>query len=249
MTPTILRPSIRLGMLVPSSNVVLEPVLSRMAADLPNVSVHFSRFRVTQIALDADALGQFSLEPMLAAAELLADAKVDSICWNGTSAGWLGFDSDRTLCATIEKRTGVRATSSVLAINRLLKARNLHRIAFVSPYTDDVQERILATYSAEGFEVVADRHDRRRDNFSFSELDAASISRMVREVAKSKPDAILVFCTNLWGAPLAASLETEIGIPLLDTVAAALWGALTDTGAAPERVEGWGTMFKWRELA
>ena len=44
---------ILLGMLTPSSNTVLEPVTQAMLAGLPEVSVHFSRFRVTEIALSS----------------------------------------------------------------------------------------------------------------------------------------------------------------------------------------------------
>ena len=55
--------SIRLGMLTPSSNTVLEPVTAAMVAGLPGVSAHFSRFRVTEIALTGDALAQFDDRP------------------------------------------------------------------------------------------------------------------------------------------------------------------------------------------
>src|SRR5919201_6358755 len=98
-----------LGMLTPSSNTVLEPVTTRMLQGLPEVTAHFGRFRVTEISLGQQALGQFELEPMLAAAELLADAHCHSLCWNGTSAGWLGFERDRQLCRAIEERTRIRA--------------------------------------------------------------------------------------------------------------------------------------------
>jgi hypothetical protein len=50
---------VRLGMLTPSSNTVLEPVTMAMLAGLPDVSAHFSRFKVTEIALSEQALGQF----------------------------------------------------------------------------------------------------------------------------------------------------------------------------------------------
>ena len=52
---------IRLGMLTPSSNTVLEPVSTAIAAGLPEVSVHFGRFKVTEIALSEQALKQSSL--------------------------------------------------------------------------------------------------------------------------------------------------------------------------------------------
>jgi maleate isomerase len=100
---------IRLGMLTPSSNTTLEPVTTAMLAPLTSVSLHFSRFRVTDIALTGDALAQFDDRPILAAADLLAHARVDVIAWNGTSSGWLGFDADRRLCERIEAATGIRA--------------------------------------------------------------------------------------------------------------------------------------------
>ena len=93
--------SIRLGMLTPSSNTVLEPISSAMLAELPEVSVHFGRFKVTEIALSQEALQQFDDTEILRAADLLAHAKVDVIAWNGTSASWLGFDRDERLCDRI----------------------------------------------------------------------------------------------------------------------------------------------------
>jgi maleate cis-trans isomerase len=48
--------AIRLGMLTPSSNTVLETATVAMIADLSNVSAHFSRFRVTQIGLQTASL-------------------------------------------------------------------------------------------------------------------------------------------------------------------------------------------------
>ena len=86
---------VRLGMLTPSSNTVLEPITSEMVSTLNTVSVHFSRLKVLEISLKNFALSQFDITPFMDAARLLADARVDVIAWNGTSAGWLGFDADR----------------------------------------------------------------------------------------------------------------------------------------------------------
>ena len=67
--------AIRLGMLTPSSNSVLEPMTAAMLADTPDITAHFSRLRVLAINLDGNASAQFDAAPMVAAAELLADAK------------------------------------------------------------------------------------------------------------------------------------------------------------------------------
>src|SRR5437667_10866185 len=96
----------RVGMITPSSNCVLEPVTTAMLANRADVTAHFARLRVTEIALDAAALNQFDPGRMLSAAELLADTKVEAIAWNGTSASWLGIGRDESLCAAIVARTG-----------------------------------------------------------------------------------------------------------------------------------------------
>ena len=233
-----------LGMLTPSSNTVLEPVTQAMLSGLPEVSAHFGRFRVTQIALSAHALGQFNDEPMLAATELLADAHCHAICWNGTSAGWLGFDTDRRLCAAITERTKVPACTSVLAIDEIFRQTGVKRFAMVTPYTDDVQSKIIATFASEGFECTAERHQRLAVNFSFSEVEPETIETGIRSVAREKPDAILVFCTNMDGASMAERLERELGIPIYDTIATAVWSSLRVAGVDPARVQGWGRLFR-----
>ena len=230
-------------MLTPSSNTVLEPLTSAMLADAPGVTAHFTRFRVLKISLEQDALQQFDMEPMLAAAELLAEAKVHTICWNGTSSGWLGFQQDQDLCAAIEERTGAAACSSVLALNEILKRTSARRVAFVTPYLDEIQDAINANYAASGYEVVADRRLGDQGNFSFAAYSEDRIAEMCRAVASAKPDAIAVFCTNFRGAGVAPVIEAETGIPVYDTVSTALWKSMALAGADPKLVRGWGGIF------
>jgi maleate isomerase len=231
-------------MLTPSSNTTLEPVTTAMIADLPEASAHFGRFRVTEIALSGPALAQFDDSEILRSAQLLAHAKVQSIGWNGTSSGWLGFDADERLCRRITEATGIPACTSVLALNEIFDLTGVRRFAMVTPYLDEVQEAIIRNYGASGRECIAERHLRKQDNFSFSEVSADDIRRMVREVAQEKPQAITIFCTNLRGAPLVEELERETGIPIYDTISTVVWKSLKQAGADPSRIRGWGSLFR-----
>ncbi|WP_034294317.1 aspartate/glutamate racemase family protein [Herbaspirillum sp. RV1423] len=233
-----------LGMLTPSSNTTLEPVTTAMIADIPEASAHFGRFRVTEIALSNQALAQFDDSEILRAAELLSHAKVQSIAWNGTSSGWLGFDADERLCRRITEATGIPACTSVLALNEIFDITGVKRFGLVTPYLDEVQAAIIKNYGLSGLECVAERHLRKQDNFSFSEVGADELRAMVREVAKSKPQAITIFCTNLRGAPLVEELEREIGIPIYDTISTVVWKSLRQAGADPSRIRGWGSLFR-----
>lgn len=237
----------RLGMLTPSSNTVVEPITSAMLSGLPEVSSHFGRFPVTEISLRPAALGQFDEQPFLAAARLLADARLHVIGWNGTSAGWLGFDADERLCDRLLEETGIPACTSMLALNEILETTDRTRIAIVSPYLDEIQEKMVANYRAAGFDVVAERHLNDRGNFSFSEVTEEQLERMCAEVAEARPQAIAIICTNMRGAPVAERVEAALGIPVYDTISTVVWKALRMTGVDTARVRGWGSLF--RELA
>src|SRR6202790_5914199 len=101
----MMTPPVRLGMLTPSSNTALEPTTSAMLADSADISVHFSRFKVTEIALSETALRQFDDSEILRAAELLAHAKVEIIAWNGKLACWLGSGRAKRWCERIPRAT------------------------------------------------------------------------------------------------------------------------------------------------
>jgi maleate isomerase len=235
---------ILLGMLTPSSNTVLEPISQAMVAGLPEVSVHFSRFKVTEIALSASALAQFDDSEILRAAELLAHARVNVIGWNGTSSGWLGFDADVRLCERITAATGIAATTSMLALNEVLVSKNIKQLGLVTPYLDEVQARILANYASLGISCRGERHLGLQDNFSFSQVARQQIADMVRMVAREAPQAITVICTNLNAARLVDALEQEVGIPIYDTIATVVFKSLILAGVDPSRVTGWGTLFR-----
>jgi maleate isomerase len=240
---------IRLGMLTPSSNTVLEPVSAAIVAGMPEVSVHFGRFKVTEIALSEQALKQFDDTEILRAAELLAHAKVDVIAWNGTSASWLGLDRDERLCERIVAASGIPACTSVLAFREIFQRTSAKRIGLVTPYTDDVQEKIIATWNAAGLSCHAERHSGLRDNFSFAEVEEQAISEMIRAVARDGCDAVAIVCTNMRGASLVPVLEAELGIPIYDSIAVTVWKSLLLAGADPARVTGWGRLFGDKRLS
>jgi Arylmalonate decarboxylase len=134
MTVSLTSTRKRLGVLTPSSNTVLEPVIVGLTAGLPNLSLHFTRFRVTEISLSEADLKQFAMDTFVEAARLLSDARVDAISWSGTSAAWLGLDYDRALCAAILKDTGTPATTATLSMVDALHARGIRRVGLVTPY-------------------------------------------------------------------------------------------------------------------
>ena len=241
-------PPVRLGVLTPSSNTALEPLTSALAAAVPGCSAHFSRFKVTEIALSDRGAGPVrrQQDPGRGRTAGRRPGRRHRLERHRRRLAGLRQPTG-AWCERITERTGIPATTAVLALNELLALRGITRLALVTPYTADVQQRIVDNYRAIGIEVVAERHLGISVNHDFAlvEPDAAA-GADARGGRGRSPQAITTFCTNLRAAPLAERVEAELDIPLLDTVSTTVWGQLRAAGADPAQVRGWGRLFGWQ---
>src|SRR5438445_555687 len=141
----------------------------------------------------------------------------------------------------MRKRLGMITPSSNSVLEPVTSAI---LVALVSPYTDEVQQRIADVWAEEGIPPYAERYLGLRDNFSFGEVASATIAGMIRAVAAEGADAVVILCTNLDGAALASSLERELDIAVLDSVAVTLWRTLDLAGGDIGALAEWGRIFQ-----
>lgn len=235
----------KIGMLTPSSNTTLEPICSNMVQGLEQiVTMHYGRFEVTKISLEEDALNQFNFTPMLDAAKLLSHADVDVIAWNGTSGGWLGFDVDKKLCETIEKETGIKATTSMLSQLKAFKENDVKKIHLITPYLESINKLIIKEYEKYGIEVVNSICLNQSVNRSFSLVPQKKIEEMFDYVCKDEADGISVVCTNFPAMWIVPKMEEKYGMTVYDTINTVVWDSLKIANIEPNKIKNWGNLFK-----
>jgi maleate isomerase len=221
----------KIGHITPSANTVLEPLTALISRPLDGqVSHHFTRIKVEAI----------SLEPRHTE-DLLSDAAVDAILWNGTSGGWNGIAADRELCAQISAQTGIPSSTTTLAQLEVLERAGISRAGLAVPYTDDVTAQIATTLQGVGIEIPAIANAGVSDNREMAFVSESTAQELVRRANSTDADCILLYCTGLAGAHIAERLEQELGKPVFDSVAVTLWKGLTMVGIEP-RLSGWGSL-------
>lgn len=220
----------RLGLLIPSSNIVLEPLAVSLQTQTPNLTIHIARLGVLDVQLNANSRSQFQLDVQVTAAKLLGDANVDRITWGGTSASWLGVAHDEAFVWRMEQATGIPTTTCVLDINNRLANLGVTRLGLITPYSNEVAGQINQNYTDMGFNVVASRNHGGTLSNDFAAIKPSVITQMLRDVATAKPDAIVIMCTNLAGAECAVQLESELGLPILDSASITLACGVTSHG-------------------
>jgi maleate isomerase len=195
---------------------------------LPDVSVHFSRFALTAVQVENPAAAYYDSGALLGAAKLLADARCDVICWNGSAGGLVGFERDRQLCREIRHATGIAATTSSLALLEQFNTTGVRRFAMITLNPPEMNRTIIGNFAREGFECVASTHRTDiPDNFSMAQVPpdeiAAAAIGCVQSSGLPKPDALIIYGTNTCGAPAAQDLSRQLKLPVYDSVA---WGVL-----------------------
>lgn len=238
---------IAIGTITPSGNRTVERVTQGICATLPTVTPLFTRIPVFgNTSPDQVVANPYDWPVMVQAATLLSHAEPAAICWNGSKGGDYGFDIDEKLCADITAATGIPAVTAALATLDLLRRLEARRIALITPYTAAAHARTASNFPLKGFTVAAERHSGLSDNLSYGSIAPHEIAAMARAAALDNPvDAIVIFCTNFNGAPVAAALEAETGLPVIDSAAAGVWAALKAAGVDTRpAAAGWGRIFE-----
>lgn len=220
----------RIGVVIPSSNTVLEREFSQLVARMDGMTLHVSRVPVLRTGAEAESSEQFDPRAMVTSARFLREAAVDVVAWAGTSGSWLGLERDARIIDALEQEVGVPATTSTIALLAACDAFGAERIGLLTPYTDALGSRIVSTYETHGVHVVAQRHLGVSDYCAFGSVPGSVIRQLIQEVSTDEANASMVPCTNLRVTPLVADLEERLSVPVFDSIGVTLWGALQRVG-------------------
>lgn len=217
-----------IGLIVPSSNRVVERVAGQMLAGHPNIDCCIARVPYGGIVETGTAPG-YRLEPFDGAAMLLADAGVDVICWNATRGAALGFDADRELCRRIEDRTGIPAVTTSLAAVALLTAAAEKRIGFVTQGDEIESLDILERFRSQGVDIIDHSWLGIVDNLDAAYVGSDTLLAKARDLAaRSSLDTVMFWSTNLSGYAARLSPAADFGI--LDSAEIGIRAALSGAG-------------------
>lgn len=234
----------KLGHITPSSNTAVEAVTALMNMGLADrCSHHFARLPVTAVKPDAATEKQFTLDSMVNAAKVLADAPLDAIVWNGTAASWLGLERDEELCRRIMENTGLPASTSTLALLEAFRLMGASRIGLAVPYVRELTVRISQVYGHHGIEVVSQAHLGQSINHDIGNNSLDVVRQVLRDADSPEAECIAVVCTNFPATLVLEEMERELGKPIIDSIAVTFWKACLMAGVAPV-MEGWGALMR-----
>jgi maleate isomerase len=220
----------RLGLIIPSSNSVMEVDFYKNMP--PDISLHVARMYLH----DTTVTGE---EEMLdihfpRALKDLATVIPHAVVFGCTSAGALrGNAYDQELCQRIVEVANCHAVSTIASARDALKGRGIKRAAVVTPYIDSLNERIKASLEADGLEVALIAGLGIDYNFAIADVKPGEIiSFVLKAIAGQKIDGIFISCTNFRGMDVRERIGQLTGLPVVTSNQAVLEQALNVLGQA-----------------
>ena len=213
----------RVGLLIPSSNAVIEVDLYR---NLPrDTTLHASRIHAADLAPDGD--GELPEPLVISAAAALAPVYPQIVVFDGAVAGLNAGDGWREreghLAGRIREATGSLAIGVSAAVFEALSDARAVRIAVVTPYTGEVNRRIKATIEAEGFEVTA-IHGMGLSTLESGAVTSDAVYAFVQSAigVRAGGDALLLAGTNFQALGALSLLRISYDVPVVTSNLAAL---------------------------
>lgn len=233
----------RLGVIVPSVNTVLEPELYMMKPG--DITLHFSRTRYIYTGAHDTA------EPLIGmaagakdAARQLADAGVGAIGYGSTGGSFFsGPDYHLELARKLQDVAGVACTTASTAVIEALRELGVRRVAVVTPYVEMDNERERALLLHAGFEVAHLVGLGVHDGGAIRDVPLSETRRLALTCKDVVADACFISCTNLKSAPLIAELEEQLDKPVVTSNQALLWHLLRLAGVSTP-ISGFGRLLE-----
>lgn len=229
----------KIGVIIPTVNAVTEPEFNRMAPD--GVTTHFTRMPI-HFHPEEDGFRSL-LDDLSIRLDELKTCGSTAVAYNCT-VGSMACPTE-LLNGHLEKVSGAPAVSTAASVIAALKALGVKRLAFASPYTEEVNQHEKEYLEAAGFEVVAmagyNFGDGPERGKNYAAVPPDEVMAHARSVDRPDAEAIFISCANFGSASVAGALEAELGKPVVTSNIATFWAALRAAGI-DDPIPGYGRL-------
>lgn len=229
----------RIGLIVPSTNAVMERDLWRMAPE--GVAVLTARMHYDRSLPPLERLErQIAFAPQ--AVRDLTSARVGVVVYGCTSGSFFrGLEWERGHHAELTRLAQCPVVLTARAVIDAARALGLRRVTVFTPYAREVNERLIGYLRENGLEVVSLSGPGAPMRPEDVPLDL--IESTLRREARLETDGFVVPCTALPVLDAIERLESVLGRPVVTSDQAAMWAALRTIGVH-DAIQGFGRLLR-----
>lgn len=219
---------IRLGLVVPSVNIVVEEWYPRAVPE--GVSVHFARMLLGE-GTSPERIVAMDREDGARAIRQLATCRPHAVAYGCTASSIIqGHAFDERLRGEITEITGAPATTATDSIFAACRALGMQRVTAISPYPQAMDAAEQRFFAAGGIDTIAHACLGIADGFRLAEPDAEAILDLALAAWDPASDGLVAACLNFRSHLAIEAIEARIRKPVVTSTQAVLWHLLRLAG-------------------
>ncbi len=232
---------VRLGVIVPSVNSVVEAWYPRVVPD--GVSVHFARM-LMPAGTSPQRVIEMDRTDGVRAIHQLASCRPQAIAYGCTASSIVqGHAFDAHLRQEIRDIAGVPGTSATASIFAACAALGMKRVTAVSPYAEAIDAAEHRFFAEGGVATIAGANLGITDGFRLAEPEPAAILDLALGAWDPASDGTIIACLNFRSHPIIDELERRTGKPVVTSTQATLWHVLRLAGVTAP-LPGYGRLLR-----
>lgn len=212
---------LKIGLMVPINNTTMErEMLAWLPAGSTCTTVRIPRGNTL---LTTEAMPAY-LAQALALAERFADADIDVLVYGCTAAGFIaGPAGEAELASQLTKVTGKWVVTTAISMVQTLQATQAKDIALITPYSDPVNEQLMAFLTDGHIRVKRFDSFRAADVEQLGRIRSDDVAALARATMDRDCDALFIACSQLPTYDILDGLQTEFGRPAWSSIKATVW--------------------------
>ncbi|MFC1917110.1 Asp/Glu racemase [Chloroflexota bacterium] len=232
----------RLGVLVPSGNIVLEPEFNSVI--LEGVACYYHRFNFNSGGSDTDLMQKLekAADYIADASELIVQVKPAVVAMTGTAVSFIGgYGYDQSLIKKMRERNGnLPTTTTSTSVIDALNCLGIKKVSMAMPYVEEVSRAAVKFVEESGLQVPKAKW-LNKIGFDIPQIPKETIYQLAREVDDPECEAIFISCVSLHTFEIIEELERDLGKPVITSNQATIWNMLRLSGVK-DKIKGYGQL-------
>lgn len=232
----------RLGILVPSGIIALEPEFRLMTPE--GVSCHYHRFAFTGGHSNEEVVKHLrKTEEFIAdASEMITHVRPAVVVMAGTGVSFIGgYGYDQMLINKMKERNGnLPTTTTSTSVIDAFRKMGITKVSMAMPYVEQVSRTAMKFVEDSGVKVLNAKW-LNKGGPDIAEVSKGTLYHLAREVDHPGCEAIFVSCVNLHTIEIIEKLESDLQKPVITSNQATMWNILR-LANVNDKIQGYGQL-------
>jgi len=232
----------RLGILVPSGIIALEPEFRLMTPE--GVSCHYHRFKFSGGKSEGEVVKRLrdAQEFIADASEIINHVRPAVVAMAGTGVSFIGgYGYDQMLIRKMKERNGnLPTTTTSTSVLDAFRKLGIKKVSMAMPYLEQVSKTAIKFVEDNGIKVLKAKWLNKAGT-DIAEVSKETLYHLAREVDEPESQVIFISCIALHTIEIIETLENDLQKPVITSNQATMWNMLR-LANINDRIQGYGQL-------